>query len=57
MRTPMIEETACKLACCKTPYVCRTAYGCDHHAADYEAALSRRDQPTIRYASVEVQAA
>ncbi len=42
-----IQNTPCKIACCKTPYLCRTSYGCDHHTQDYEAALNKRDQPLV----------
>lgn len=50
-RIETIEDTNCKLSCCKTPFRCVTGYGCDHHQIDYEAALDRRDQPVVRYAT------
>lgn len=52
------RETPCTRGCCWTPtQVCAKRHTCTHHHEAYQAALSRRDQPTIRYASVEVQAA
>lgn len=50
------RETPCsrKCGCWNNFGVCGRSWSCDHHAADYEAAVSRRDQPAIRYASVEV---
>lgn len=51
-----IRNTPCKLACCKTPYLCATGYGCDHHVNDYEAALDRLHAPTVRYATEAVPA-
>lgn len=45
-----IQQTPCKLACCKTPFLCATSYACSHHEADYERRLRQAEDAQLRYA-------